>query len=101
MTEKKIIPPFRLVAEPLNEDAEKMPKFKWASNSIGARHKLGGNPDFVQQERRPCCPSCDNEMVFYAQIDSINDDYVIADCGMVYIFLCFECIEIISFIQSS
>lgn len=101
MIEKKSIPPFRLLAKPLNEEARIMPKFKWAPDIIGTRHKLGGCPDFIQKEMKPFCSSCGNEMTFYAQLDSLNDDYVIADCGMIYVYICFECVEVMSFIQSS
>ena len=39
-------------------------------------------------------------MTFYGQLDSINDDIVIGDCGMVYIFVCLECNEVQSLLQS-
>ena len=28
-------------------------------------------------------------MTYYAQLDSINDEFCIADCGMIYVFVCF------------
>ena len=40
----KNIPPFKLVPEPLNEEAKNLPKFKWADDEIGTRHQLGGKP---------------------------------------------------------
>jgi hypothetical protein len=40
-------------------------------------------------------------MTFYGQLDSINDDICIADCGMVYVFICFECYKSIAIIQSN
>ena len=39
---RKEIPPFRLVPQPLNDEARNLPKFKWAGGEIGTRHKLGG-----------------------------------------------------------
>jgi hypothetical protein len=39
-------------------------------------------------------------MTFYGQLDSINDDIIIADCGMIYVFLCFDCYEVTAKIQS-
>lgn len=39
-------------------------------------------------------------MTFLAQIDSMNDEFCIADCGMVYVFICFEDNDVASFIQS-
>ena len=32
-------------------------------------------------------------MTFYGQLDSINDEFVIADVGVVLVFLCFDCFE--------
>jgi hypothetical protein len=29
-------------------------------------------------------------MTFYAQLDSVGDDFVVADCGRVYVFVCFD-----------
>ncbi|CAN7721300.1 hypothetical protein LJR290_006098 [Variovorax sp. LjRoot290] len=39
-------------------------------------------------------------MTFYAQLDSINDEVVLADCGMIYVFVCFDCFETKSILQS-
>jgi hypothetical protein len=96
----KKIPPFKLEPKPLNEQAKNLPKFKWAADEIGTRHRLGGDPEFIQGEDWPVCESCGDRMTFYAQLDSINDDYVIADCGMIYVFICFECNQTRSLIQS-
>ncbi len=30
-------------------------------------------------------------MSFYGQLDSVGDDIVIADCGLIYVFFCFGC----------
>jgi hypothetical protein len=30
-------------------------------------------------------------MSFYGQLDSIGDDIVIADVGVIYVYLCFDC----------
>jgi len=95
-----IIPPFTLLPKPLNDEARKLPKFKWAGKEIGNRHKLGGFPDFIQQTSIPSCPDCGEEMVFYAQLDSINDQYCIADCGMIYVFVCLDCNNVHAMIQS-
>lgn len=96
----KRIPPFQLVPVPLNEEARQLPGFEWAKEDIGKRHKLGGLPDFVRIEDYPKCAHCNEVMMFYAQLDSINDDYVIADCGVISVFLCFECIEVQTVIGS-
>ena len=54
----KIIPPFKLVPEPLNEESKKMKGFKWAEGNIGTRHQLGGDPTFIQDAESPICPEC-------------------------------------------
>lgn len=69
------IPPFRLIAEPLNEEAANLPPLKWADPEIGKRHKLGGMPDFVQPPNWPDCSHCSTKMTFYGQFDSINDEF--------------------------
>jgi len=96
----KKIPPFKLIAKPMNTEAKELPKFKWAPDAIGARHQLGGEPAFIQGQDWPHCASCSEIMSFYAQLDSINDEFQIADCGMLYVFICFDCNETKSIIQS-
>jgi hypothetical protein len=96
----KRIPPFKLLPEPQNEEARRLPGFKWASKEIGTRHQLGGEPNFLQNESWPTCSSCREQMAFYAQLDSINDDISIADCGMIYVFICFDCYKTVSMVHS-
>lgn len=93
------IPPFKLIPEPLNDEAAALPAFHWAGDEIGHRHRLGGAPDFIQGDEVPQC-SCGKRMSFYAQLDSINDEFIIGDCGMVYVFICFECLEARAILQS-
>lgn len=31
-------------------------------------------------------------MTFYGQLDSVNDEYCIGDVGMVYVYVCFDCL---------
>jgi len=95
----KKIPEIPLILKPENDEAKSAVGFKWAAENIGKRSKLGGNPDWLQGEDSPMC-DCGNRMTFYAQIDSIGDDICIADCGMVYIFICFDCFASKSIIQS-
>ncbi len=97
---RKEIPPFKLVPQPLNDSARALPKFQWAGDDIGTRHKLGGKPDFIQNLIIPKCSDCGEDMTFYAQLDSINDEFCIADCGMIYVFVCLECNTVESFIGS-
>lgn len=93
------LPPFRLKPEPLSEEAAALKPFKWADPEIGTRHRLGGEPDFIQAASPPTC-SCRKPMSFYAQLDSINDDIILADCGMIYVFVCFDCLETTALLQS-
>lgn len=95
------IPPFKLSLIPINEEAEKLQKFQWAGDNVGDRNKLGGTPDFLQGEEYPTCDSCRKRMDFYGQLDSLSDEFIVADCGMIYVFICFECIETKSIIQSN
>ncbi len=99
MTRK--IPPLVLEAKLLDEEAKKAQGFQWADAEVGTRHRLGGSPDLLQDAEWPTCPDCGEQMTFYAQLDSIGDDLCIADCGLVYVFICFDCNETTSFIQSS
>jgi hypothetical protein len=94
------IPPFRLVPEALTEEAATLPPFQWAAPEIGSRHQLGGTPTYLQATETPRCSSCGKRMTFYGQLDSINDDFVLADCGLVYVFVCFDCFTAQAFIQS-
>jgi hypothetical protein len=88
-----------LIPEPANDEARALPPFKWAGPEIGRRHRLGGSPDFIQPEDIPSC-TCGRPMSFYAQLDSINDEFCLADCGMIYVFVCFDCLETKSLLQS-
>ena len=97
----KTIPPFTLVPKPLNKDAENLSKFKYAEDHVGTRHQLGGNPEFLQKADWPLCRDCGKRMTFYGQLDSINDEFVLADCGMIYIFVCLDCNTVESFMQSN
>jgi hypothetical protein len=32
-------------------------------------------------------------MTFYGQLDSVGDDVVLADAGVVQVFVCFDCFD--------
>jgi hypothetical protein len=97
----KNIPAFKLIPEPLTAEAKAMPKFRWAPPEVGTRHQLGGIPKYLQKAECPVCPSCGEKMTFYAQLDSINDSIVLADCGMIYVFVCFDCFTTHAMLQSN
>jgi hypothetical protein len=97
---KTILPAFALDARPLTDAARAAQGFRGAGGDIGKRHQLGGEPRFLQPEEWPQCAACREEMSFYAQLDSIGDDVCIADCGMIYVFICFDCFETHSCVHS-
>ena len=39
-------------------------------------------------------------MTFYGQLDSLNDEFCLADVGLVFVFVCFDFFEATAFIQS-
>jgi hypothetical protein len=87
------IPPFRLIAEPLTPEAEQAAGFEWADADIGTRHRIGGDPEDLPGIDTPRCPDCRQRMTFYGQLDSIGDDFVLADAGVVAVFVCFDCFQ--------
>jgi hypothetical protein len=98
--EMRSIPPFKLTPVPMTPEAKALPGFKWASPEVGKRHQLGGEPTLLRPMEEQVC-SNGHVMTFYAQLDSINDDIVLADVGLVFVFVCFECFETKSVLQSS
>jgi len=94
------IPPFRLRPEPLSPEAEALPGFEWAAPEVGGRHRLGGAPGWLQGDATPVCRECGEPMTFYGQLDSINDDIVLADAGLVYVFVCFNDFQAQAIVQS-
>ena len=80
-----------------------------------ARLKLGGEPEWVQHPEVLECRDCKQPMTFVAQIDSMEHDaphnphaigclsgrqqYMFGDVGMIYVFMCFGCMETRSILQ--
>jgi hypothetical protein len=96
------IPTFKLVPQPVTDEARQLPKFKWAADEVGERHQLGGSPAIpINDENWPRCPDCEDRMSFYGQLDSLNDDICVADAGLIYVFICLECNEVKAEIASS
>jgi hypothetical protein len=97
---------------------ERVPAGERAVNprALGRRSKLGGVPDLEHDAAAPTCPECQEPMTFVAQLDSIEHDdrknphamnalgdeqqYLFADVGMVYVFVCLSCNEAAAFVQS-
>jgi len=86
-------------AEPLSSEGEAMPGFGWAED-VGQRHQLGGEPTWLQGDETPTCCHCGERMTFYGQLDSIGDDLIIADVGLVYVFVCINDFEARAIVQS-
>ena len=64
--------------------------------NLGKRTKLGGIPEWIQNDETPVCNKCGKKMHFIAQIDSVdyngnNKEYIFGDVGMIYTFFCFNC----------
>ena len=93
------IPEIPLVHAPLTDEAKSVIGFQYAEDSIGKKNKLGGEPDWIQGENTPNC-TCGKKMSFYGQLDSIGDSICLADCGMIYVFVCADCFETKSVLQS-
>ena len=59
--------------------------------AAGDRHKLGGDPQWIQADETPSCSECREPMEFYGQLDHLGSVEGLVDCGMIYVFLCREC----------
>jgi hypothetical protein len=92
------IPAISLEMKPASQEAKALVGFRWAGGDIGQRSRLGGDPDWLQDEKTPIC-SCEKKMTFYGQLDSIGDSICLGDCGLIYVFVCFECLETKSILQ--
>ena len=92
-------PEIQLVRRPTSIAAERLMVHKYAPTGVGERNKLGGTPDWIQNEDWPQC--CGKQMTFYAQLDSVGDDIHLGDCGLIYVFVCFDCFSTESRMQFS
>jgi hypothetical protein len=101
MSAMPCLPHFRLRREPASREAEQVPAFAWAPEGVGERHQLGGEPTWLEGDATPTCRECGERMTFYGQLDSISDDLVLADAGLVYVFVCFNDFEAQALVQSS
>lgn len=93
------IPAVPLVPAPDTPEAQAIVGFEMAGHPMGTRHRIGGEPDWIQDPDVPAC-DCAKPMSFYAQIDSLGDAVCIGDCGMVYVFICWDCLTTKSVLQS-
>ena len=94
------IPEIRLIPEPVTEAGRSVIGFEYAGDEVGKRHRLGGKPAWIQDDETPKCAHCGVVMTFYGQLDSIGSAYAIGDCGMIYVFFCFDCNHAEAAVQS-
>ena len=94
------IPKIKLLPNPETEEAKSAIGYQW-NDVAGTRHFLGGQPDGIERENYPTCKSCNQRMTFYAQIDSIGDEYDLADCMVIHNFVCFDCFEVESLLTQT
>ena len=93
------IPEIALKLDPQTPEAKAAIGFEYTESLIGTRSKIGGAPDWMQSPVDVQCDFCRTSMSFYAQIDSVGDNVILADCGMIYVFVCFGCFESKSLVQ--
>ena len=94
----KQIPEIRVSLNPDSDEAKAAIGFK-QNSAAGKATKLGGDPEWIQGDEWPTC-DCGEKMTFYGQLDSIGDQYCLADCGMIFVFVCFDCFETKSVLQT-
>ena len=95
------LPEYKLDLIPTDQKSVESRKFSelcW--HELGKRWKVGGSPTFIQNEEWPKCECCGEKMSFYAQLDTVGEKFDIADCGLIYVFICFDCYTTKSIIQS-
>ena len=87
------IPKIKLVTQPDNKEAEDTVRYKW-NKIAGTRHFLGGEPEEKHDYDYPKCNDCKETMTFYSQIDSIGQNYDLADCMVIHTYVCFDCFTV-------
>jgi hypothetical protein len=94
------IPEIPLIPSPKTPEARRIIGF--ASNrAAGKAHKIGGEPDWIQNDETPECSHCFQKMTFYGQLDCLGDIVPLGDCGRIFVFVCFDCLESRSVMQCS
>jgi uncharacterized protein YwqG len=107
----EVLREYRIKFETVSEGEKAVPD----RQQLGVRSKLGGAPDWDQSDEVPTCPACKEQMSFIAQIDSMEHDeehnphrinclsnqqqYMFGDVGMIYVFMCFDCMKTVSVVQ--
>ena len=94
-----MIPEIKLLLSPQTEEAKAAIGYRW-NEVAGTRHKLGGKP-VGESVDIPICDECKKQMDCYATIDSIGDSYDLLDCGVINVFVCFDCLTTCSQIDQA
>jgi len=77
-----------------------VPKGMGLNSNKTTNCKIGGRPNWIQNNITPRCKKCKNDMSFIGQLASIGckgstdkniDKLIFGDCGCFYVFFCFEC----------
>jgi hypothetical protein len=109
----EILPEFRVTLTRLKpgETAYPVDEDGISEDMEGQRTKLGGLPESIQGgvEDLPRCPDCQEQMLFVAQIDSVehqwrtnphsveagskDQKWMFGDVGMIYVFFCKGCLR--------
>jgi hypothetical protein len=103
------LPKFRVTIQRMDEATRQFIQDGYPEN-LGLRTKFGGSPDWEQDGHDVRCPECGKPMPFVGQIDSFQHDskhnpnradclsdkqkFIFGDVGMVYLFFCFECLQV-------
>jgi hypothetical protein len=67
-------------------------RFKNMATGENAGTRLGGEPEWMQEEWKPDC--CGTRMQFLPQIDSLDIHAAkLPDSALVYVFVCTKCFE--------
>jgi hypothetical protein len=95
----RTIPPFKLVPVPTKSRVA-LPSLAPAAPRFNKGHQLGGTPEFIEPGQE--IPKCQygQPTTFYAQLDSMSEEFMLADRGMIYVFVCFDCFETVAVLQS-
>ena len=98
------IPPFKL-ASAVEPGSRRPAEVQMGRRGLGGsrdRHasQVGRGTRLLAGPRDPALPGLQTADDLYGQLDSINDDFCLADCGIIQVFVCFDCYKTTSFIHS-
>jgi hypothetical protein len=92
--EARRIPEIRFELTDSNRSTKGVDRQRFATN----RSKLGGSAEWMHDSRTPVC--CGRFATFYAQIDTnLGPDISIVDAGVLYVFVCDQCLATFTELQ--